>query len=96
MVGHLHKAGMRVIPDAENARGQKLIVAGCMAQRFAKELRASMPEVDAFIGLDQLTQVAPIIEGLCPRSAGPDGRRPKISSRRSRSSFPTSTRPASA
>jgi ribosomal protein S12 methylthiotransferase len=45
-------------------RAQKLIVAGCMAQRFAGELRASMPEVDAFIGLDQLTQVAPIIEGL--------------------------------
>jgi len=45
-------------------RAQKLIVAGCMAQRFAGELRTSMPEVDAFIGLDQLTQVAPIIEGL--------------------------------
>src|SRR5271154_6069386 len=43
---------------------QKLIVAGCMAQRFAKELRSSMPEVDAFIGLDQLTGIAPIIEGL--------------------------------
>jgi ribosomal protein S12 methylthiotransferase len=46
---------------------QKLIVAGCMAQRFASELRTSMPEVDAFIGLDQLTQVAPIIEGLLER-----------------------------
>jgi ribosomal protein S12 methylthiotransferase len=45
-------------------KAQKLIVAGCMAQRFATELRASMPEVDAFIGLDQLTQIAPIIEGL--------------------------------
>jgi ribosomal protein S12 methylthiotransferase len=46
---------------------QKLIVAGCMAQRFASELSTSMPEVDAFIGLDQLTQVAPIIEGLMAR-----------------------------
>ena len=45
-------------------RAQKLIVAGCMAQRFAGELSGSMPEVDAFIGLDQLTQIAPIIEGL--------------------------------
>jgi ribosomal protein S12 methylthiotransferase len=43
---------------------QKLIVAGCMAQRFASELRTSLPEVDAFIGLDQLTQIVPIIEGL--------------------------------
>jgi ribosomal protein S12 methylthiotransferase len=48
-------------------RAQRLIVAGCMAQRFASELRTSMPEVDAFIGLDQLTQVAPIIEGLLER-----------------------------
>jgi ribosomal protein S12 methylthiotransferase len=45
-------------------RAQKLIVAGCMAQRFAVELPGSLPEVDAFIGLDQLTQIVPIIEGL--------------------------------
>jgi ribosomal protein S12 methylthiotransferase len=49
--------------------GQKLIVAGCMAQRFAKELPDSLPEVDAFIGLDQLTQIVPIIEGLLERDA---------------------------
>jgi len=70
------------ILDANRDRGmrrrhrmQKLIVAGCMAQRFAGELRASMPEVDAFIGLDQLTQIAPIIEGLLAkeRAGSPDG-----------------------
>ena len=47
---------------------QKIIVAGCMAQRFAQELPNLMPDVDAFIGLDQLTQVAPIIEGLMRKS----------------------------
>ena len=46
-------------------RDQKLIVAGCMAQRFAKELPGEMPEVDAFIGLDQVTKIAPLIERLC-------------------------------
>jgi ribosomal protein S12 methylthiotransferase len=51
---------------------QKLIVAGCMAQRFASELRSSMPEVDAFIGLDQLTQIAPIIEGLLAKERAED------------------------
>jgi ribosomal protein S12 methylthiotransferase len=99
MVGHLHKAGMAVIPDAGKAdvvivntcsflesskeesintilethqgRGmskrrkeQKLIVAGCMAQRYQKELPGALPEVDAFIGLDQITKVAPIIEEI--------------------------------
>jgi ribosomal protein S12 methylthiotransferase len=100
MIGHLHQAGMVVIPEAEKAdvvivntcsfidsskeesighilevhqnRGlrkrrkeQKLIVAGCMAQRFSKDLSGELAhEVDAFIGLDQVTSVAPIIEGL--------------------------------
>jgi ribosomal protein S12 methylthiotransferase len=49
---------------------QKLIVAGCMAQRFAKELPQAMPEIDAFIGLDQVTQVATIIEGLFAHERG--------------------------
>src|SRR5262250_710108 len=41
---------------------QKLIVSGCMSQRFAKELRQELPEVDAFIGLDQVAQLGEIIE----------------------------------
>ncbi len=110
MAGHLHKAGMALTPNPDEAdvmivntcsfidaakeesigaildanrdrgmrrrhRAQKLIVAGCMAQRFGSELRSSIPEVDAFIGLDQLTQIAPIIEGLLAkeRPGSPDG-----------------------
>ena len=42
--------------------GQKLIVAGCMAQRFSKELSGEMPEVDAFIGIDQVADTGSIIE----------------------------------
>jgi len=41
---------------------QKLIVSGCLSQRFANELRQSLPEVDAFIGLDQVDQLGQIIE----------------------------------
>ena len=40
--------------------GQKLIVSGCMSQRFSKELREQLPEVDAFIGLDQVGQLGAI------------------------------------
>jgi ribosomal protein S12 methylthiotransferase len=99
MVGHLHQAGMEVVPDQDKAdvvivntcsfidsskeesinhileaheargmkkrrAGQKIIVAGCLSQRFAKDLPGIMPEVDAFIGLDQITRVGPIIEEL--------------------------------
>jgi ribosomal protein S12 methylthiotransferase len=41
---------------------QKLIVSGCMSQRFAKELSREMPEVDAFIGLDQVGELGEIVE----------------------------------
>jgi len=41
---------------------QKLIVSGCMSQRFSQELRESLPEVDAFIGLDQVRQLGAIVE----------------------------------
>jgi ribosomal protein S12 methylthiotransferase len=42
--------------------GQKLIVSGCMSQRFSRELRESLPEVDAFVGLDQVSEMGAIIE----------------------------------
>ena len=56
--------------DPGRAR-QKIIVAGCLSQRFAKDLPGIMPEVDAFIGLDQITKVAPIIENLLGRKPAP-------------------------
>src|SRR5260370_20416087 len=42
--------------------GQKLIVSGCMSQRFARELREEMPQVDAFIGLDEVKELGIIVE----------------------------------
>ena len=42
--------------------GQKLIVSGCMSQRFSRELRESLPEVDAFIGLDQIAELGAIVQ----------------------------------
>ncbi len=71
---------IQTILEAHEERGlrkrrseQKLIVAGCMAQRFSKELPGALPEVDAFIGLDQVTKVASVIEGLfATAAAAPD------------------------
>jgi ribosomal protein S12 methylthiotransferase len=42
--------------------GQKLIVSGCMSQRFSRELREALPEVDAFVGLDQVSELGSIVE----------------------------------
>jgi ribosomal protein S12 methylthiotransferase len=41
---------------------QKLIVSGCLAQRFSSELREALPEVDAFVGLDQVAELGTIIQ----------------------------------
>ena len=49
---------------------QKLIVSGCMSQRFAGELQESLPEVDLFIGLDQVKQLGGIVEDLLSRPSG--------------------------
>ena len=62
-IGAVHEAVDGRAEDSQRKK-QKIIVAGCMAQRFANELPGLMPDVDAFIGLDQVTQVAPIIERL--------------------------------
>src|SRR4051812_37470723 len=43
-------------------RGQKLIVSGCMSQRFSRELREALPEVDAFVGLDQVAELGAIVQ----------------------------------
>jgi ribosomal protein S12 methylthiotransferase len=50
---------------------QKLIVSGCMSQRFAKELRREMPEVDAFIGLDQVSELGKIVERILGKRPTP-------------------------
>jgi ribosomal protein S12 methylthiotransferase len=50
-------------------RGQALVVSGCLPQRFRDELPSLLPEVDAFMGIDQVTQVAEIVkEALARRS----------------------------
>ncbi|MEP6685797.1 MAG: 30S ribosomal protein S12 methylthiotransferase RimO [Verrucomicrobiota bacterium] len=62
--------------------GQKLIVSGCMSQRFATELRESLPEVDAFIGLDQVRELGTIIQDVI-RHAPDETLAPLLVNRRS-------------
>jgi len=52
--------------DAKN-RGQGLIVSGCLPQRFREELPKLLPEVDAFMGIDQVAQVTEIVHKALER-----------------------------
>ncbi len=42
----------------KEGRCRRLIVAGCMVERYRDQLRASLPEVDRFISTDELLRVA--------------------------------------
>ena len=54
---------------AAKNRGQCLIVSGCLPQRFREELPKLLPEVDAFMGIDQVAQVADIVRQAVARRA---------------------------
>jgi ribosomal protein S12 methylthiotransferase len=64
---------IEAILEAHQQRGlnkrpdQKLIVSGCMSQRFARDLHNELPEVDAFIGLDQVSELGAIVEEMATR-----------------------------
>ena len=67
---------IEAILEAHQQRGlnkrpnQKLIVSGCMSQRFANDLRQLLPEVDAFIGLDQVSDLGEIVQKIMREESG--------------------------
>jgi ribosomal protein S12 methylthiotransferase len=74
--------------DASN-RGQAVIVSGCLSQRFREELPKLMPEVDAFMGIDQVAKVGEIVndalknrsEKITGEKSGKSNSKIKISAR---------------
>src|SRR6266849_294467 len=54
--------------EARN-RGQGLVVSGCLPQRFREELPKLLPEVDAFMGIDQVANVSEIVHEAMKRRA---------------------------
>src|SRR5437763_10432617 len=69
-IGSAKEESIEAILEAHQQRGlgkrtgQKLIVSGCMSQRFSRDLREALPEVDAFVGLDQVSELGPIVERI--------------------------------
>jgi ribosomal protein S12 methylthiotransferase len=52
--------------DAVNPN-QSVIVSGCLSQRFRDELPKLLPEVDAFMGIDQVAKVGDIVQEALAR-----------------------------
>ncbi|HEY6465061.1 MAG TPA: 30S ribosomal protein S12 methylthiotransferase RimO [Candidatus Acidoferrales bacterium] len=53
-------------------RAQKLIVAGCMVERYRNEIREQIPEVDAVIGTGEVEKILAACEGDLSASAAVD------------------------
>jgi ribosomal protein S12 methylthiotransferase len=52
---------------AKSHPAQGLVVSGCLPQRFRDELPKLLPEVDAFMGIDQVAQVSAIVRQAMER-----------------------------
>jgi ribosomal protein S12 methylthiotransferase len=45
-----------------NGQAKRLIVAGCLVERYRDELKAEIPEVDAFIGTNQINDILAVCD----------------------------------
>ena len=61
-IGAILEAHRRRIHGAK--AGQKLVVGGCLSQRYSVELARQLPEVDAFLGLDEIKNAGSFLDRL--------------------------------
>ena len=48
----------------KTGRAKKLIVAGCLVERYRGEIEKNLPEVDAVVGTNELERITALCEGL--------------------------------
>ena len=54
----------------KTGRAQRLIVAGCLVERYRGDIRKEMPEVDAIVGTNEIEGIVAACEGLSPVASG--------------------------
>src|SRR5271154_4556400 len=45
-------------------RAKRLVVAGCLVERYRGDIRKDMPEVDALIGTNEIDKIVAVCEGI--------------------------------
>src|SRR5262249_34416373 len=50
----------------KTGRAQRLIVAGCLVERYRDDIQKNLPDVDALIGTNELEKITSLCEGLKP------------------------------
>lgn len=66
------------ILEIANRKGggvERLIVTGCMVQKYRTELQEAIPEIDAFVGLDHLEKISQAVTGLSADELAPTRRK---------------------
>ena len=53
--------------------GRRLVVTGCLAERYREELQREIPEIDAVLGTGEVPQILEAIGGNAPAEAGARG-----------------------
>ena len=59
------EAILRAARDKEEGKYKYLVVMGCLPQRYKKELLQELPEVDLFLGTNEIGGTAELLERLC-------------------------------
>ena len=52
----------------KSGKAQRLIVAGCLVERFRGDIQENLPEVDAVLGTNELEKITALCEGLTPKA----------------------------
>src|SRR5215471_18157164 len=55
----------------KTGKAQRLIVAGCLVERYRSEIVKNMPEVDAVVGTNELERITALCEGVAPAETNP-------------------------
>ncbi|MBV9303893.1 MAG: 30S ribosomal protein S12 methylthiotransferase RimO [Acidobacteriaceae bacterium] len=56
----------------KTGKAQRLLVAGCLVERYRSEIQANIPEVDAVLGTNEIEKIAALCEGIAPRELAPE------------------------
>lgn len=55
---------VRAREAGKSPEGQRIFVTGCLAQRYSKKLARLMPEVDAFVGVDEVGDIVRVVQTI--------------------------------
>ncbi|HVT43149.1 MAG TPA: 30S ribosomal protein S12 methylthiotransferase RimO [Thermoanaerobaculia bacterium] len=66
------------VAERKKSSPTRLVVTGCMVQKYRTELAESIPEIDAFVGLDHLEKITSAVTGADVCDAAPVRRKMSV------------------